>query len=73
MSLPLEVARLVLRDDEPSPGHCITQNDYDGRLGIRISSIFVILVGSVFGRYCKMRVESNDPLTHTRRRLPGVR
>ncbi|KAJ4357562.1 low-affinity Zn(2+) transporter zrt2 [Didymosphaeria variabile] len=51
----MEVARLVLRqaeegaDDEPSPGHCLGNNDYDGRMGIRISSIFVILIGSLFG------------------------
>ena len=28
---------------------CSSNNDYDGRIGLRISSIFVILVGSVFG------------------------
>ncbi|RWA10671.1 hypothetical protein EKO27_g4449 [Xylaria grammica] len=28
---------------------CDTGNDYDGRLGVRISSIFVILVGSLLG------------------------
>ncbi|KAI0456208.1 ZIP zinc/iron transport family [Xylaria acuta] len=28
---------------------CDTGNDYDGRLGLRISSIFVILVGSLLG------------------------
>lgn len=57
MALPLEIARLVLRqaeeaaEEEPSPGNCISQNDYDGRMGLRISSIFVILVGSTFGTY----------------------
>ncbi|KAJ4286668.1 low-affinity Zn(2+) transporter zrt2 [Kalmusia sp. IMI 367209] len=55
MAIPFELARLVLRqaeegaDDEPSPGHCVSSNEYDGRMGIRISSIFVILVGSMFG------------------------
>ncbi|KAL1611793.1 low-affinity Zn(2+) transporter zrt2 [Paraconiothyrium brasiliense] len=55
MSLPMEVARLVLRqaeegaDEEPSPGHCLSNNGYDGHMGIRISSIFVILIGSLFG------------------------
>lgn len=29
--------------------NCDTGNDYDGRLGVRISSIFVILVGSLLG------------------------
>jgi zinc transporter 1/2/3 len=33
------------------PGHCDTGNEYDGRLGVRISAIFVILVGSLFGQY----------------------
>lgn len=28
---------------------CSPDNDYDGRIGLRISSIFVILVGSMFG------------------------
>ena len=28
---------------------CSSDNDYDGRIGLRISSIFVILVGSTFG------------------------
>ncbi len=28
---------------------CSPDNDFDGRIGLRISSIFVILVGSVFG------------------------
>ncbi|PYH49086.1 low-affinity Zn(2+) transporter ZRT2 [Aspergillus saccharolyticus JOP 1030-1] len=35
---------LVARDDG-----CSTGNDYDGRIGLRISSIFVIFVGSSFG------------------------
>ena len=28
---------------------CSTSNDYDGRLGLRISAIFVILLGSMSG------------------------
>ena len=28
---------------------CTLTNDFDGRLGVRISAIFVILLGSVFG------------------------
>ncbi|KXJ88913.1 Zinc/iron permease [Microdochium bolleyi] len=43
---------------------CDTGNDYDGRLGLRISAIFVILVGSLLGamlpvvlaRHSKLRV-----------------
>jgi len=41
-----ELLRLVARDDHPS---CDSGNDYNGRMGVRISSIFVILVGSLFG------------------------
>ena len=33
---------------------CASDNGYDGRIGLRVSSIFVILVGSTFG-------ESNKP------------
>lgn len=29
---------------------CSTSNDYNGRIGIRISAIFVILLGSLFGK-----------------------
>ena len=29
---------------------CQPNNDYDGRIGLRISAIFVILVGSSFGK-----------------------
>ena len=29
---------------------CDSGNDYDGRIGLRISAIFVILIGSCFGR-----------------------
>jgi len=28
---------------------CETANDYDGRLSIRISAVFVLLAGSLFG------------------------
>lgn len=30
---------------------CPTENDFDGRIGVRISSIFVILVGSFLGTW----------------------
>ncbi|KAF9884301.1 hypothetical protein FE257_001879 [Aspergillus nanangensis] len=39
---------LVAREGEPAPT-CDTGNEYDGRMGLRISSIFVIMVGSMFG------------------------
>lgn len=32
-----------------APPACDGGNDYDGRVGVRISAIFVILVGSSFG------------------------
>lgn len=30
---------------------CDSGNDYDGRIGLRISAIFVILIGSCFGEF----------------------
>jgi zinc transporter 1/2/3 len=30
-------------------GHCDAGNEYNGLLGVRISAIFVILIGSLFG------------------------
>jgi zinc transporter 1/2/3 len=51
-----EVARLVARQvtEAPddligTPGHCDGSNEYDGRLGLRVSAIFVILTGSMLG------------------------
>ncbi|KAL1305228.1 hypothetical protein AAFC00_002145 [Neodothiora populina] len=34
-----------------TPGHCDTSNEYDGRMGVRISAVFVILVGSSLGAW----------------------
>ncbi|QDS68862.1 hypothetical protein FKW77_007394 [Venturia effusa] len=34
-----------------TPGHCDTGNEYNGDLGLRISAIFVILVGSLMGAW----------------------
>lgn len=49
----MNVARLVLRqasdDSAETPVVCEGGNSYDGRTGVRISSIFVILLGSLFG------------------------
>ena len=39
---------LIAREASQPPA-CNTGNDYDGRMGLRISAIFVILVGSMFG------------------------
>jgi hypothetical protein len=33
---------------EPSVA-CDVGNEYDGRMGLRISAVFVVLVGSMFG------------------------
>ncbi|GAQ07163.1 zinc-regulated transporter 1 [Aspergillus lentulus] len=41
---------LLVRDPETgATPSCNTGNEYDGRMGLRISSIFVIMVGSMFG------------------------
>lgn len=32
-----------------TPGHCDSGNEYNGDLGLRISAIFVIMVGSLLG------------------------
>jgi zinc transporter 1/2/3 len=54
-STALQIARLVLRQDqgaETQPDEVITcgsDNEYNGRMGTRISSIFVIMVASSFG------------------------
>ena len=62
MSAVRHLADLVVRQalDSPLPTvtdaaadtsnkACSGDNDYDGRLGVRISAIFVILVGSLLG------------------------
>lgn len=36
-------------DEEASTSECQGGNDYDGRLGVRISAIFVILITSSLG------------------------
>jgi len=42
-----------------TPGHCATGNDYDGLLALRISAIFVILVGSLFGTLAALTVDTS--------------
>ncbi|PVH94952.1 low-affinity zinc ion transporter-like protein [Periconia macrospinosa] len=55
MSLSEDLVRFVVRqaeeavEEEPTPGHCVSANEYDGRMGLRVSAIFVILVGSTLG------------------------
>lgn len=64
----MELARLVLRQDAGSETEatptCEGSNEYDGRMGVRISSIFVILVGSTWGKSLPFA------LHHVPRRLP---
>lgn len=45
--------RLVARQNVPDTVtvDCDSGNDYDGRIGVRISAIFVILVGSFLGAW----------------------
>jgi len=42
----LIVRQVAAASDTPA---CGTSNDYDGRMGLRISAIFVILAGSLLG------------------------
>jgi hypothetical protein len=60
MAQVMEAVRLIARQAATSDemievplagtaGHCVAGNDYNGMLGVRISSIFVILIGSLFG------------------------
>lgn len=47
------------------PGQCDSGNDYDGRMGVRISSIFVILLGSsfaaIFPVWAQRQLGNRDP------------
>ena len=36
---------------QPTMPACDRGNDYDGRIGLRVSAIFVILIGSCFGKF----------------------
>ncbi|KAL2013157.1 hypothetical protein VTN00DRAFT_682 [Thermoascus crustaceus] len=51
MAMDLNIFHSLVRREEsdgPAPA-CAVDNEYDGRMGLRISSIFVIMVGSMFG------------------------
>jgi len=51
----MEFASLALRqvaEAEGSVPKCGGGNEYDGKMGLRISAVFVILVGSMFGLFC---------------------
>jgi hypothetical protein len=53
MAIPMELARLLVRQAEEgaeeAPVTCSSENDFDGRIGLRISALFVILIGSTLG------------------------
>lgn len=54
MDIAADVALRLLKraeeEEEPRP-ECESGNEYDGRLGLRISAIFVIMFGSTMGRF----------------------
>ena len=49
----MELAHLLVRQAEEgaeeAPVGCSSENDFDGRIGLRVSALFVILVGSTLG------------------------
>lgn len=56
--MPMELAHLLVRQAEDAAEEetgCSTTNEYDGRLGLRVSSIFVILIGSTLGGLDQVR------------------
>lgn len=70
----MEVARLVLRQDPGSEANttpvCTGSNDYDGRMGVRISSIFVIFVGSLWGKSSTFHCVSHADITSFQLGIP---
>lgn len=59
---------------EGTAGHCAGSNDYDGRIGVRISAIFVILVTSLFGQQTLISVNVAAVLTgRCRHMVPRLR
>ena len=47
----LAATNTVVVSASTSAPACSSGNDFDGRVGIRVSAIFVILIGSLFGEY----------------------
>lgn len=45
---------------------CDTGNGYDGRIGLRVSAIFVILVGSLFGKKTILLEDTNLTIEYRR-------
>ena len=62
-----EVTRIIARQvaesaiiesaDAETVVACDAGNEYDGRIGLRISAIFVILVGSLFGKSMRPSIQ----------------
>ena len=46
----METAAAAGADEDMAPPPCATGNEYNGDLGLRVSAIFVILIGSLFGK-----------------------
>ena len=42
---------------------CPSENDYNGQIGARVSAIFVILIGSLFGRPARAVNQETPMLT----------
>ena len=47
--LARQALETAVPDAEETPEPCGAGNDYDGRIGLRISALFVILIGSTLG------------------------
>ena len=52
---------------------CVANNEYDGRLGVRISAIFVILIGSLFGIVIASEKVDNKANNSNRCCIPSLR
>ena len=56
------VSLLARQDATDTVPECATSNDYDGRLGLRIASVFVIWIGSSFGALFPVIAKQNPKL-----------
>ena len=55
MTTVAAAATAIAASDTSSPA-CSSNNDFDGRVGTRVSAIFVILAGSIFGKQTSTRL-----------------
>ena len=62
------IVHLLPRDGETIS--CETSNEYDGRIGLRISAIFVILFGSTLGAVLPVWAR-NDPQSSKKSKVPS--